>query len=244
MKKSMNLSEKHRAALMSAPWFAGLQEAVRADIVKHARPQELPAKDRLHSRGSPGDCIYGILEGCIRVRGVTENGRSAVLDFYGPGTWFGEVAAINRYPRMHDADAYTNSAVLRLSTQDLDKLMTDHPALCRALLGLEAERLRIVLTAIEQYSTQTLEHRLAHRLLMLMASFAVRESNGILIDLYLPQETLAELIGATRQRVNQILQVWETQQILDQTNGRIILLNESRLRQVAAPIGFPVSGHS
>lgn len=240
----MNLSEKHLAALMSAPWFARLPEAVRADIIKHTRRQELAAKDRLHSRGGPADCMYGIVEGCIRVRGITENDRSAVLDFYGPGVWFGELAAINGHPRMHDADAYTKSIVLRLNTPDLDKLLTAHPTFCRALLSLESERLRIVLTAIEQYSTQTLEHRLANRLLMLMATFGVRASDGINIDLYLPQETLAELIGATRQRVNQILQAWDAKQIVSQKNGRIHVVDESRLRRVAAPMGFPVAVQS
>jgi CRP-like cAMP-binding protein len=142
---------------------------------------------------------------------------------------------------MHDADAYTKSVVLRLSTSDLDKLLIAHPAFCRALLGLEAERLRIVLTAIEQYSTQSLEHRLANRLLMLMTSFQIRDRDGIRIEIYLPQETLAELIGATRQRVNQILKRWETQKILSHEQGRILVLDEIRLRKVATPTGFPIA---
>lgn len=231
----MSLSERHHAALLSAPWFAGLSELVRQDIVAHSRQRRLAAKERLYSRGDGASCMYGVIEGCIRASGISNNSRQTVLDFYGPGNWIGEVATLSGLPRLTDAQAYRSEAVvLQLSAENLNKLLNAHPTFCRALLQLEAQRLHIVLTAIEQYSVQTLEHRLANRLLMLMASFGVARPDGISIDLYLPQETLAELIGATRQRVNQILQTWETEAIVQQKNGQIHVLDEVRLREIAA----------
>lgn len=219
---------------MSAAWFADLPAAVRNDIVAHGRVQNLPEKERLHSRGDKPDCVYVVLEGCIRCSGISTNQQPTILDFYGPGFWFGEVAALDRQPRMHDADAYGGPAtVLRLELDDLDKLLTVHPTFCAALLQLEARRLRIVLTAIEQYSTQSLEHRLANRFKMLIESFGIAQGSEIKIDLYLPQETLSELIGSTRQRVNQILQTWESHSITRHQQGRVIILDKERLESIA-----------
>lgn len=231
----MPLSEEHCAALMSADWFAGLPIPVRDDIVSRCRLRQLGDKERLHSRGDAPDCIYGVLEGCIRVSGITHNDHFTILDFYGPGFWFGEIAAIDGRPRMHDADAYGGrAAVLHLNIDDFNKLLLSHPTFCRALLRLESQRLRTVLTAIEQYSTQSLEHRLANRLLMLIASFGATEGTKFKIDLYLPQETLAELIGSTRQRVNQILQTWEGRAVVRHEQGRVVVLDRFQLEQIAA----------
>jgi CRP-like cAMP-binding protein len=156
-----------------------------------------------------------------------------VLDFYGPGSWFGEVATLDGFPRMFDAHANGSALLLQVTPVDLEKLLAAHPALSRALLRLEATRLRILLTAIEMYSTQTMEQRLANRLLMLAVSYGVSNSDGVKIELHLPQETLAQLIGATRQRANQILKNWEHDGILEQKYGQILLLHRARLEKLA-----------
>ena len=103
----------------------------------------------------------------------------------------------------------------------------------RALLRLEAQRLRILLTAIEQYSTQSLEQRLATRLLMLAASHGVPSQQGLKIDLHLSQETLAQLIGATRQRVNTILKDLERKGLVEQRYGSILIRDTAKLEALA-----------
>jgi CRP/FNR family transcriptional regulator, cyclic AMP receptor protein len=231
------LPETHRIALMSAEWFASLPQAVRVDVVAHGRMRVLAANGRLFSRGEESNGMYGVLEGCIRVSGISREGRETILDFYGPGSWIGEVSALDGLPRIHDAYACGRAALLHVSVADLAELLIAHPALCRALLRLEAQRLRIVLTAIEQYSVQPLEHRLASRLLMLARSFGVADPQGLKIDLHLSQETLATLIGATRQRVNQILRAWENEEILSQDYGRIVVLDRARLENLADVAG-------
>jgi CRP-like cAMP-binding protein len=87
--------------------------------------------------------------------------------------------------------------------------------------------------ALEHYSTQSLEQRLANRLLMLAGSFGVMSPQGLKIGLRLSQETLAQLIGATRQRVNTILKKWELDGIVEQRYGNILIRNKPRLEALA-----------
>jgi len=94
-------------------------------------------------------------------------------------------------------------------------------------------RLRLLLTAVESYSTQSMERRLAHRLLLLAVSHGVSTLQGPKIDLHLPQETVAQLVESTRQRVNQILNTWEIDGIVQQEYGRILLLDKARLEELA-----------
>jgi CRP/FNR family transcriptional regulator, cyclic AMP receptor protein len=90
-----------------------------------------------------------------------------------------------------DADTCGAAVLLLLRTEDLERLLARHATLSRMLLRLEAQRLRILMTALESYSTQSLAQRLAARLLMLAEGHGVPSAAGVAIDLPLTQETLA-----------------------------------------------------
>lgn len=230
-----SLSHQHRQALMSNPWFAGLPEVARDDILARVRSRALGPGQRLFSRGEASDGVYGVLEGAIRVSGVSREGRVTVLDFYGPGSWIGEVSTLEGSPRIHDADAHGATLVMHLAAAEFEDLLTVHPSLSRALLRLEAQRLRILLSALELYSASSLEARLASRLLMLAGSFGVSTPQGLKLDFQLPQETLAQLTGLTRQRVNQIFKTWELNGVIEQSYGRIVMIDRAKLEEIAQP---------
>jgi CRP-like cAMP-binding protein len=67
---------------------------------------------------------------------------------------------------------------------------------------------------------------------MLAGKFGVPTAQGLRLDLHLPQETLAKMVGSTRQRVNQILHDWELANLLMQQYGRIILLDPVKLEKI------------
>lgn len=71
-------------------------------------------------------------------------------------------------------------------------------------------------------------------MLMLAGQHGMQTAKGLRIELHLSQETLAQLIGATRQRVNQILKDWKVENIVMQRYGQIVLVDQARLEQIAA----------
>ena len=98
---------------------------------------------------------------------------------------------------------------------------------------LEAQRLHVLLAALEQYSVQSIEQRLASRLLMLAGPYGVSSAQGLKIELHLPQETLAQLVGVTRQRINQILKDWQHEGLIDHQYGQVTLLDEARFEKLS-----------
>jgi CRP-like cAMP-binding protein len=225
----------HQIVRISYEWFAGLPEGFKALMLARAQQRALASGERLYARGEPTDGFFGVVKGSIRVSGISVDQRETVLDFYGPGSWIGEVSMLDGLPRTHDANAHGDAIVLHIRSGDMEELMAAHPELSRAVAALLALRLRILLMALEQYSVQSLEQRLASRLLMLAGPYGVTAEKGIRIELHLPQEILAQLIGATRQRVNQILKMWESEFILEQQYGRILLLDQSKLESIIQP---------
>lgn len=223
----------YRIATIANDWFETLPERVKSNVLRKAQKREVPENQRLYSRGDAADGVYCVLKGCIRVSGVSGDGHESVLDFYGTKTWFGEVAMLDGSLRAQDAVAATRSLLLQITPDVFEELLESHPPFARGLLRLEATRLRLLLAALEAYASQTLEQRLANRLLMLSLTFGVKAETGIAIDLHLPQEVLAQLIGATRQRVNQILGKWTTSELISHQYGKVVLRNRDQLRKMA-----------
>jgi len=218
---------------MSYQWFQGLPPDIQSAIMAATTKMNVSTGDRLYAKGEYSNGLFTVVSGAIRVSGVSPTGRAIILDFYGPGCWFGDVSTFDDLPRVHDAEAVTASTVLVLRPAQIEVLTSTHPAVGRALLRLVALHLRILLVALEDYSLQSYEQRLAARLLMLTSGFGKKSSDGVVIDLALPQEVLAQLIGSTRQRVNQILSDWRDDGIVRSNKRRILVANVAKLKDLA-----------
>lgn len=229
----MALNSKQREALLANEWFGSLSEAIQEDVLSRARQRLLAQGKCLFKRGDPPDFFFCVLEGCIRVSGSSSEGREAVLSLYEPGTWFGEISMLDGLQRTHDAYAHTHTVLLQIGLGDFEDLLSRHVAFSRMFLRLECTRLRALAVGFESYSTQTLEQRLAWRLLALGTGFGVRTSEGLSINVHLSQELVAQLVGATRQRVNQLLKQWENEGLISQHYGHIVLRDKEALEAMA-----------
>ena len=99
--------------------------------------QRLAAGERVYSKGEEGVGLYLVLEGGVELRR-----GSLLLDQAGPGSFFGELAAVDGLPRSTDAIASEASLVLRLDREDLMRLLEDVPALAISLIQLFSSRVR------------------------------------------------------------------------------------------------------
>lgn len=228
-----SFASEHQAVLMSNPWFAQLPERIRLDVIGRGRIRLLPDGQRLFARGNAPDGVYCILSGAVRLCSMNREGRETLLDICAPGSWIGDVSTLDAMPRTHDAVAHRASVLLHIASADFESLLGMHSALCRAFLRFQSQRTRTLMTAVESYASQSLDQRLARRLLDLARHHGHATDHGVRIDLHLPQDVLARLIGATRQRVNQILRLWESKGVVEQQYGRILLIECNRLEQLA-----------
>jgi CRP-like cAMP-binding protein len=121
-------------ALRRCPLFESLPAEQLARVMEIAVPRELPAGGSIFREGEPGDEMFVVVSGTVRISKQIPGAGEEALSLLGPGAWFGEMAVIDDAPRSADAVAHTPCALLVLRREDLDRLMFLDKDLAYALL--------------------------------------------------------------------------------------------------------------
>jgi CRP/FNR family transcriptional regulator, cyclic AMP receptor protein len=227
------LTLDERQNIESGPWFSKLSQPLRSAILSRASVRRLADGASLASRGTPAEDWCGVARGAVRVSLVSLSGKQVTLTYCEPGTWFGDISLFDGLPRTHDADAHGETTLLAVRKADFKELLSQHPELYDALLRLNCRRLRLMFNQFEDLNTRPLAARLAKQILLLAKSYGISQGEEIRIGLQLAQEDLAQLLGASRQRVNQELKGFEREGAVRVEPTRLVVLSREKLLAIA-----------
>lgn len=227
------LDWSERQAIHASPWFAALPAALRHDILRLAWVVR-------HADGEPvlrcSDAAMpwlGCARGALRLCSAPLQGKRSTLDIVPAGAWFGESAVLEGGPPPHDMFAIGRTTVLRLAPGDFRQLLAEHPALYPALLKLGAQRTHRLLEQVQDLKTLDLGQRLAKQLWQLAQSQGAATGSDVAITLRLAQHELAQMLGASRQRINEQLKRLERLSVLNVATGRLELHDLGALQRWA-----------
>jgi CRP/FNR family cyclic AMP-dependent transcriptional regulator len=230
---TLALTPTEQRHIDQGPWFSKLSPALRAAILERAQVRRLGDGALLSSRGEPADEWCGVAKGAVRVSSVSLSGKQITLTYVEPGIWFGDTALFDGLPRTHDANAHGETTLLIVRKADFKELLAQHVELYDALLRLQCRRLRLMYDVIEDLNTRPLASRLAKQILLLARSYGIAQGEEIRIGLQLAQEDLAQLLGASRQRVNQELKGFEREGAVRVEPTRLVVLARDKLLAIA-----------
>lgn len=213
--------------------FGSLSPALDSLLREHAKRQRLPKKGQLFLRGSVPDALFCLLEGRVRLSVTGASGREALLGVVPPGHWFGEASVFSGAPRAHDAFAEVDSELLVLPARVLHQLVDHEPAYLQEFLRLMGLRYKFTLERMDDSVLQPLPVRLALKLLELANTTEATDTPGGGCQLRVSQESLAQMLGFSRQSINKILKQWEQAGIVRIRYRSIdLLLPDSLARQI------------
>ncbi|MDR2852759.1 MAG: Crp/Fnr family transcriptional regulator [Burkholderiaceae bacterium] len=243
----LNLEE--REAINNGRWFSSLSPSLRHDILRCAYVKRFKDGDLISSRGATPAAWIACAKGAVRVCSTSTTGKQVTFSYVEPGIWFGDVAIFDGDRRTHDAYAHGETSLLCVSRADFEKILDMRPELYKALMQLQARRIRQLFMMVEDLSTLPLRARLAKRLNALLAAYGTapqnRAANGAnganevngdgaaRIGLQLAQEELAQMLGASRQRVNQELKNMEREQVIRVEPAGLLVRDRAALRRIA-----------
>ena len=229
------LTIEEREAINSGRWFSSLSPSLRHDILRCAYVKRFRDGELICARGDPPEDWIACAKGAVRVSSTSISGKQVTLTYVEPGIWFGDVAIFDGDRRTHDAYAHGECTILCVTKADFKKILATHVELYEAMLRLHARRIRQLYGLVEDLNTLPLRARLAKQLLHLVRSYGVASlSNAqeMRISLHLAQEELAQLLGASRQRVNQELKAMEREQTIRIEPGGLIVRNRGALMRI------------
>ncbi len=229
------LTIDERSAINAGRWFSSLSPSLRHDILRCAYVRRYPDGALIVARGDPSEEWIACAKGAVRVSSTSISGKQITLTYVEPGIWFGDVAIFDGDRRTHDTYAHGETTIVCVARADFKKILTTHTELYEALLWLQARRIRLLFGLVEDLNTLPLRARLAKQLLHLARSYGVPsldDPDEIRISLQLAQEELAQLLGASRQRVNQELKAMEREQCIRIETAGLVLRDRAALMRI------------
>jgi CRP/FNR family cyclic AMP-dependent transcriptional regulator len=217
----------------NGPWFSKLSPALRSAILARATVRRLRDGATMTVRGAPPDEWCGVASGAVRISTVSLSGKQVTLTYVEPGVWVGDISLFDGLPHTHDANAHGETTLLVVRKADFKELLAQHSELYDALLRLQCRRLRLMFDVFEDLNTRPLAARLAKQILYLARRHGIEEGGETRIGLQLAQEDLAQMLGASRQRVNQELKSFERDGALRVEPTRLVVLSRDKLLALA-----------
>jgi CRP-like cAMP-binding protein len=214
--------------------FAGMgPDAIQA-MARTLRARRFRRGEVLFHEGDPGDALFVVASGAVKIAVPSEDGEEAILATLRRGDFLGELALLDGAPRSASAVALEATETLALPRDQFLALVATEPAIRDALLASLAGELRRLTTHVAELHFLDLTGRLAARLARLADEHGQQlPGGGVRLDAPLTQSDLAAMIGATRQSVNKLLGEFEADGLLQMERDSIIVPNLDRLVRAA-----------
>jgi CRP/FNR family transcriptional regulator, cyclic AMP receptor protein len=207
----------------------GDAEALRA----LGRVRRFPIGVALFNEREPGDAVFVLQTGRVKLSCVTEAGREAVLGIREPGELIGEMSAIDDAPRSATATTLEPVEVLTVSREAFVGFLARTPGVALVLLRMIAPRLRDADRKRIEYLGQDSVGRVCSRLVELADRFGAPEGDGVHIELAITQEDLAGWTGSSREAVIRALRTLRELGWIETRRRGVTLLEVEQLRRRA-----------
>jgi CRP/FNR family transcriptional regulator, cyclic AMP receptor protein len=216
-----------------APLFAALDEEAASALLASMTRTQLGRSEVLFHEGDPGDRVYVIIEGKVKLGRTSGDGRENLLAILGPGEMFGELSLFDPGPRNATATAVSEAVLAGLGSDDLGSWLAGRPDVAQQLLRALARRLRRTNETLADLVFSDVPGRVAKALLDLSERFGRPTEDGLRVAHDLTQEELAQLVGASRETVNKALADFASRGWLRLEARAVILIDIDRLRKRA-----------
>jgi CRP/FNR family cyclic AMP-dependent transcriptional regulator len=179
----------------------------------------------------PGEAVYIILHGTVKIHVEQGDGRDVILSILGAGDLLGEMSLIDSVGRSASALTLESSLMLWMDKQAFNHLLDEFPPVARNLVRILSARVRLSDQLIQALATLDVYGRVARQLLAFAERYGRPTADGeTRIPIALTQGDIADLVGASRKRVNQVMVAFKSQGLIGaDAEGHIILYDSKGL---------------
>ena len=219
--------------LLDIPLFNNLSDEELETINQKLRKHNFPSGSNVITFETPGEVLYVILSGTVKIKVDQVDGKEVIIALLGSGEIVGELSVLDSDSRSADVLTQEDSTLLWMDRESFRELMKTNLTVTLNLLRILTRRVRLSTEQIQALGTLDVLGKVARQLLVFADQYGTKTEEGVCIPMRLTQSDIAGLVGASRERVNQVfVNLRERDLIKVSGTYRITILNIDKLRNI------------
>ena len=205
------------------PLFSGLSDS-EFDSLEHIFLEKSYRKNQvIFLEEETGNYMYIVLSGKVKVSKSTHSGKETILAIHQPGDFFGEMSLLDGRTSPATVSAMEDCRIVSIGRSDFNQHLMGNDKVVHQIIQVLCSRLRAVWGQIQTLSYSSAEARIRSTILHLSRKHGIPDARGILINLKITHQELAELVGTSRETVTRTLARLQKKGVLSVENRRMIL---------------------
>ena len=216
--------------LKNLPLFGDLDDEELVEIWNHVQTRSYKKGNIILFEEDPGDSLFIIKEGKVKITRLSEEGREVILSILGEGEFFGEMSILDGEARSANVIALADSEVFVLKREEFINILTSNPQIAITLLEELAGRIRKSDQQIEYLSLADAENRVAMTLLRLAEESGTFKMGQVTIEELPMQQDMANMSGTSRETISRMLSEFTEKEYIDRKGKKLIILDYDKFR--------------
>jgi CRP/FNR family transcriptional regulator, nitrogen oxide reductase regulator len=213
--------------------FGGLAAPDLDIILSEARELSYDEDSFVFHQDDPAERIFVIKSGRVKLYQIADDGQQVLMRVMTPGMMFAAISLVEGAVYPVSAEAAERSQILYWSRETMLKLIQRFPVLAINAVGILAGHVRDFQNRYRELATERVERRLARTVLRLASQTGRKIDEGVLIDIPLTRQDLAEMTGTTLFTVSRILSQWESRGLVQASRERLVVRYPHGLVRIA-----------
>ncbi len=220
-------SKEALEALRLIPLFEKVGDADLEVLADHLIERRYPQNSVVVEEGLPGDYMYILREGRVKVTKLSDDGREKILEILGPGAFFGEMSLLDRSPRSASVRTLDPARVVALSRTDFLDSLRKSPDLSMAVIQVLTQRLRYAGEHTSSLSFESVKERTKGLFRRMASDVSTREGHHM--TPVLTHQQIADMISTSRETVTRVIKELKDEGWLAQEGKRYLVPDDDAL---------------
>ncbi len=218
--------------LKKSLFFSSLSEPSLKEISRFFTEEKYQRDDYIFFEGDLPGWLHIVMEGRVKLLKHSGTGKDIILQIYSPGDMFGEVALFDHKPYGASAQAMEPSILLKMPRKDFFLFFGRHPFVATEMIVELGRQIREAQATIKSLAVDRVEQRIAHILLKLADKLGISEKGGVMINLPLTRQDMADMAGTTVETAIRVMSRFTKSKIIKPADGKIFLLHPQALQRI------------
>ncbi len=214
--------------------FRNLDEEELKEIIPYVKKQQFAKKEMIFAEGEPSNYLYIVKSGKVKITKLSQEGKEIILELISPNEIFGGVAVLRGFPYPANAVAMEDTEVLKIERNALMRILDRFPSLMYCIAMNIGERMRGSHEMLKNIALERVEARIASLLLKLSDKMGKETEEGILIDMRLTKQDIADMVGTTVETSIRTMSKLKKMGLIKEKGGQIVITNPPGLSDIGS----------